>query len=374
MGKPMTLAEFIERGNEIHEGKYGYDKVVEYKNSRTKVPIYCLPCDAYFPQRPDNHLAGKGCPCCAKKIKIQTLKQANEESNQKGAQEFKSKGNEIHECKYGYDKVVYKNNSTKVPIYCPPCDAYFPQRPCDHLAGQGCPNCAKKIKIQVGKQAAEERHQKAAQEFEPKFRKIHGDKYEYLSPYIASYVHMDMRCKETGELFQQTPNIHLRGHGCPCCVNKTEGIVRDALNEILSPYGLKATITGNKETKGIGKMDITIHMDDGKIVGFVEVDGIQHFKDAKWFKTKAIDVQNQDLKKHMNAINNEYWVIRIDQEWALNSHNKGNTKWIERLTETILKLVGNVKPSIDDMFLINKKDKYHEHLCYQYEQNVSNVI
>ena len=364
MVRPLTLAEFKEKGNEIHEGEFGYDKAI-YKNAHTKVLIDCLTCGETFPQTPKNHLAGNGCPCCARK----RTNQANEEKRQKAAQEFKSKGNEKHEGKYGYDKVVYIDSKTEVLIDCP-CGETFPQTPKNHLAGAGCPNCARK----KFKQAAEEKRQKAAQAFEPKAMKIHGDKYEYLEPYINAMTPMKMRCKKTRRIFPQTPDAHLRGQGCPCCVHKTEGIVCDALNEILSPHGLKATITGTRVTKGIGKMDITIHTDDGTIFGFFEVDGIQHFKDRKWFKSKPIDVQNQDLKKYMNANENEYWVVRIDQEWVWNSHKKGEKKWNERLTETILKLIGNVKPSIDDMFLSNKKDKYHEHKCYQYEQNVSNAI
>ena len=284
--------------------------------------------------------------------------------------EFKQKGNEIHEGKFGYDKVVYKNNRTEVLIVCLTCGEDFPQIPFVHLAGHGCPHCKKK-KLQ---QAMEEKRQKAAKAFEPKAREIHGDNYEYLSPYINSKTPMDMLCKKSGEIFPQTPSEHLAGHGCSCCLNKTEGIVRDALNEVLSRRGLKATLSGTRVTKGIGKMDITIHRDDGTIVGFVEVDGIQHFEDKEWFKSKVIDVQNQDLKKYMNAINNEYWVVRIDQVWVWDSPKKGKTEWNERMTETISKLLGDVKPSIDDMFLSNKKDKYHEHLCYKYEQTVSNAI
>lgn len=280
--------------------------------------------------------------------------------------EFKERGNEIHNGNIEYLE-PYKGSKILMLMFCLICRGEpFPQRPNDHLQGKGCPHCARKITNQAIKQAREDSNQKAAQAFELKVMKIHGDKFEYLTPYIHSMTPMKMRCKKTGETFHRTPHDHLRGRGCNCCVNKTEGIVRDALNEMLSSHGLKATISGSKETKGVGRMDITIHTDDGKIVGFIEVDGEHHFKDVKLWKSKAMDVQKQDLKKYMNAIENEYWVVRIEQEWVYRSHPRGETKWIDRLTETILKLVGNVKPSIDDMFLSNKKDKYHEHACYTY--------
>ena len=56
-------------------------------------------------------------------------------------EDFKLKGCEKHDDKYGYDGVDYINAREKVKIYCKKCKIYFLQRPCDHLYGVGCPRC-----------------------------------------------------------------------------------------------------------------------------------------------------------------------------------------------------------------------------------------
>jgi len=51
-----------------------------------------------------------------------------------------------------------------------------------------------------------------------KFREIHGDKYNYYSDtYSGSANKMKIRCNICGYEFEQTPNKHLLGRGCPNC-------------------------------------------------------------------------------------------------------------------------------------------------------------
>lgn len=56
-------------------------------------------------------------------------------------QEFINRANEVHNNYYKYDRVTYKNCTTKVEIYCPDCDAYFSMKPYAHLQGQKCGLC-----------------------------------------------------------------------------------------------------------------------------------------------------------------------------------------------------------------------------------------
>lgn len=60
------------------------------------------------------------------------------------------------------------------------------------------------------------------EEFIKRARAIHGDKYDYSkAEYVRSDKKVTIICKKHGE-FQQTPNKHLLGQGCPQCRN--EGI------------------------------------------------------------------------------------------------------------------------------------------------------
>jgi hypothetical protein len=68
---------------------------------------------------------------------------------------------------------------------------------------------------------------------------IHGNKYDYsMSIYNGSMTSIDIICKEHGK-FQQTPNRHLCGRGCPKCGkikqsnsrrNTTESFINQAIN------------------------------------------------------------------------------------------------------------------------------------------------
>lgn len=61
--KRYTLPELIDKFNQIHHGKYSYDKV-EYKNIRIKITVTC-PTHGDFRIRPDQHMDGYGCRECS---------------------------------------------------------------------------------------------------------------------------------------------------------------------------------------------------------------------------------------------------------------------------------------------------------------------
>lgn len=57
------------------------------------------------------------------------------------------------------------------------------------------------------------------QEFIHCARAVHGEKYGYaFSVYVSSQIKITIYCKDHG-LFQQTPNNHIKGRGCPDCSN-----------------------------------------------------------------------------------------------------------------------------------------------------------
>ena len=122
----MGRDEFITKAQSVHGNRYDYSKVV-YVNNHTKVCIVCL-IHGEFWQFPNNHINQKqGCPECC--------------SNQKTTTEaFIEKSRSVHGDRYDYSKVVYKNNVTPVCIICPEHGEFW-QKPMNHLAGCGCPEC-----------------------------------------------------------------------------------------------------------------------------------------------------------------------------------------------------------------------------------------
>ena len=119
-------------------------------------------------------------------------------------EEFIQKAKEKHGDKYDYSNVQYVHSKSKVKIICKE-HGEFEQQPNNHLQGQGCLAC----KLDNSKLTTEQFIQKA--------KEIHGDKYDYSKvEYVNNATKVKIICPQHGE-FEQTPNLHLRGSGCPAC-------------------------------------------------------------------------------------------------------------------------------------------------------------
>jgi len=198
MPKKLTTEEFIEKAIKIHGDKYNYSKV-EYIKSKEIISIVCKK-HGEFKQSPNVHLKGCGCPICmaentGNRIRLTT-------------KEFIKRSVKIHGNKYNYSKVEYIGIYEKIIIICKE-HGKFEQIPNVHLKGCGCPKCS--------------RNRITTEDFIEKSIKIHGEKYNYSKvEYINNREKIKIICKKHGE-FMQTPNVHLKGGGCPKCYgfNKT---------------------------------------------------------------------------------------------------------------------------------------------------------
>lgn len=122
--------DFIKKSIEIHGDKFIYDEV-DYKGAFNMIAIKCI-IHGKFKQTPNNHLNGSGCSKCSL-----TDKNIRQRSN---TTDFIKKSNNLHSNKYGYDKVNYYDNNTKVIITCP-VHGDFLQTPSGHKRGYGCKSC-----------------------------------------------------------------------------------------------------------------------------------------------------------------------------------------------------------------------------------------
>lgn len=133
--KKLSTKDFITKSKEKHGDKYDYSESV-YVDSRSKVKIICPEHGPFF-QNPQSHYTGSECPICAKLNRVisrlGTVDQIKEN--------FINKSNKIHNNKYSYEKVIYKDSETKVCIMCP-IHGEFLQIPNDHSQGHGCPKCS----------------------------------------------------------------------------------------------------------------------------------------------------------------------------------------------------------------------------------------
>ena len=198
--RKLTKEDFIRRAKDVHGSRFDYSKS-EYKGYKERICIIC-PIHGEFWTTPQIHLGGSMCPQC--KFEKQKI----------GLDEFLRRAKEIHGEKYGYSKVKYVNNSTKVCITCP-AHGDFWQTAGDHLQGHGCPKC-------FGDKRGESRRS-TQEEFIRRAKEVHGDKYDYSKVnYVNSTTKVCIICPKHGE-FWQTPSKHLIGRGCPLCKNKATG-------------------------------------------------------------------------------------------------------------------------------------------------------
>lgn len=123
--------EFIKKAKLIHNNKYDYE-LIKYVNTHTKIKITC-PIHGEFEQSPASHLKGHECKKCGDLNTGRGLSQ--------GKDLFVENSKIIHNNKYDYSLVNYKNNQTKVIIKCDN-HGVFEQYPGNHIhKKQGCPLC-----------------------------------------------------------------------------------------------------------------------------------------------------------------------------------------------------------------------------------------
>ena len=119
---------------------------------------------------------------------------------------------ELYHHQFDYSETVFINNQTKIKIRCKD-HGYFEVLLQNHLKDSNCRGCSNET---FGRRIAD--HNKLdSSELIRRFRKKHGDKYNYSK---VLHKHIDtpvtIICEIHGPFFQ-TPHIHLQGKGCQEC-------------------------------------------------------------------------------------------------------------------------------------------------------------
>jgi very-short-patch-repair endonuclease len=288
--KLFTTEEFIEKAKLIHGNKYDYS-LTEYVRNNLNVKIICLKHGA-FEQKPNKHLSGHGCPKCVNK-NITT-------------EEFIEKANLIHNTKYDYSQVKYVNSRKKIKIICLK-HGEFTQTVDRHLSGCGCRKCGFLIQ------------KSTTEEFIEKAKKIHSNKYDYsLVDYVQNKKKIKIICKKHG-IFNQKPNSHLNGSGCPTCnESKGEKIIARYLDNYNVNY-IRQYKFNNCKNKRCLPFDF--YLPNNNIC--VEFDGGQHNKIINYFggengfKLRRI---NDEIKNNFTK-DNKIKLIRIKYNQIKNIEN-----------------------------------------------------
>jgi len=215
VAKKVTTVDFIENAYEVHRDRYDYSKVV-YVKAREKVIITCK-IHGDFPQSPNSHLKGHGCPDCGGK-------------KQWSQQKFVTEANRIHDGKYDYSMAFYRDMYTSVTISCP-IHGHFEKKPVKHIhSEQGCQKCSKISRIK--------KLSRSQSEYLRLVREKHGSKYDYSNViYTNKENYIEIRCKIHDWTFKQKAGNHLLGQGCRKCANQYSPTTEEWIEMAIQVHG-----------------------------------------------------------------------------------------------------------------------------------------
>ena len=147
----------------------------------------------------------------------------NKSTKRVSKEEFIDRANKVHNYKYDYSKVVYKNTRTHVIVNCSK-HGDFIVRPDIHIDKRGCRMCGNDMLTK--------------EEFIEQSNKIHGNIYDYSeSNYINKRTKITIICSTHGK-FQQSPQKHLSGQNCPKCSGRNKNN-EDVIKDFIEIHGDK---------------------------------------------------------------------------------------------------------------------------------------
>jgi len=203
--------------------------------------------------------------------------------------------NKIHNFRYDYSLVEFTKCNDKIKIICNK-HGIFEQTSSQHLSGSGCHICGGSKR-------------KTTEEFIIQSNKIHNFKYDYsLVKYINAKSKVKIICKEH-DIFEQKPSHHITGIGCPfCCESKGEKEISIFLDKNNIKY-IREQIFN--ECKDKYALPFDFYLPDHKAC--IEFDGIQHFESIEfWGGEIALETQKmRDKIKTDFCLNNNIKLIRI---------------------------------------------------------------
>ncbi|MDG1272297.1 MAG: helicase-related protein [Flavobacteriaceae bacterium] len=252
--------DIINEFKKVHGNRYNYSKV-KFLTNNEKIIIVCSK-HGEFLQAPKQHKKGAGCPACAGNIKFNTeiylkeLKNRGFWNNNYDYSEVNyvsmkklikirdkttniyhlanpwtilNKGSgldisnaenkteyalfqmrKVHGDRYDYSKSKYSSKE-KLKIICR-IHGEFKQSYHGHIAGKGCNKCGNTI---IGNKLI-----KTLDEVLHEFKEIHGNEYDYSQvEYKGGKQKIKIICEKHG-VFEQTPDSHKKGSGCPTCAGK----------------------------------------------------------------------------------------------------------------------------------------------------------
>ena len=286
--------KFLFISNNKFNNKFEYD-LKDYKNISSKIRIVCPEHGDFIQSCASHMVCTYGCPKCA-------------DNNVGNSLRFDIKTiienmKEVHNNKYDYSLIDFKDYNTKIKIICSKHDI-FEQLINNHMRGQGCPKCSTIISSNKQKTNVDD--------FIIKANVLHNNIYDYsLVEYINSKTKIKIICPNHG-IFLQTPNNHTKKgcpRGCPKC-KKSHGemFISKYLDNINISYIQEKTFD---ECKNERLLRFDFYLPEHNIC--IEYDGRQHFEPIDRFggEEYLLKVMKNDSIKNEYCSKNNIELVRI---------------------------------------------------------------
>ncbi len=219
----------------------------------------------------------------------------------------------IHGDKYEY-LTEYSGCDKKILIKCKICSHTYEQTPDAHFVSKGCFNseCFNFCGSISTKGSTTE-------EFIKKARIKHKKLYNYdFAIYNGCDNNLIILCTKCGNKFEQTPNNHLSGSGCPHCKkSNSELYIKNILDDFKINYKPQYIFEDLKYKDHL-KFDFGILDSNNNLICLIEYNGEQHYKYNKFFHQYVpfeISQFKDGLKLTYCIDNNiDLLVIRYDED------------------------------------------------------------
>ena len=289
------LQKQICKANEIHNSKYSYSLIKEYKGVMKRYPVFCN-IHGIWEVTLDNHINKKsGCPKC-KGIGF-TKKEKIDQAMIK------------HKDEYDYSLILGDELKTiqKVSIKHKQCGTIFYNTWDNHFnKKQGCPKCA-----------IYGRKKHTLESIKEKILNLNNLEYEYdWGSYKGYYKKINIKCPQHGWFPQQLSN-HLQGQKCPKCMRSIgEEKIDSILREKNIIFTTQKTFEGCVNPKTGYNLRFDFYIPHINLC--IEYDGELHYKSIEYFGGDKVleqhifldNIKNEFCKNHnINLIRIPYMSI-----------------------------------------------------------------
>ena len=177
-------------------------------------------------------------------------------------------------------------------------------------------------------------HSEIAKEWNPiKNGDLNPENFSYGSKQSIWWINKDCEHEWNATIYSRC----MSNSGCPSCINKTEQIL---YNELIKYYPHLIQQFKVKWCMNKKYLPFDFVLESDKII--IELDGLQHFQDIKFFKSTFSERHKIDLYKMSCAKDNDYSFIRLLQNDVFNN----SYDWLSELRTNIDKIRSEKKTQI----------------------------